>query len=117
MMNLAEKILKHSNHKKYLMGAVVVKSGRILSTGINKMAAPKRYTRPHRPMMHLHAEIDALAGLSKEATKNAILYINGKTAAGSDMTTKPCKTCSEFAAIMGIRRIVYLDKGKIKEID
>lgn len=92
-----------------------MKGGRLLAVGVNKTAAPKRFTKS-RPGMHLHSEINALTNLDRNKTKGATLYVNGYTTAGNEMTTKPCKECTNFIEVMGIKRIVYVDKGQVKEI-
>lgn len=109
-------MLKHSTHNNYLFAAVLVKGGRVISTGVNKMAAPKRFTRPHRKNMALHCEISAILGLDKSKTKNTTLVINGTTAAGNLACTKPCQTCLTALETAGVRRIVYMDKGTVREI-
>lgn len=98
------------------MISIVTKGGRVLSVGTNKVNAPKRFTS-QRPGMHLHAEIDSLLGLSKDKTKNSTIYICGETAAGNLMNTKPCNSCVGFATQMGVKRVVYMDNGNLKELE
>lgn len=98
------------------MAAIVSKGGRVLSVGVNKNSAPKRFTRPHREGMSLHAEIDALLGLDKAKTRGATLIVVGETVAGNKMaTTRPCLTCEKICATMGIKRVLYYDKGILKD--
>lgn len=107
---------KLSSHPKYKMSSAIVKGNRLISVGINKVAAPKRFIKRHRENMALHAEIDALLGIDKERLKNATLYITGETAAGNSMITKPCVTCLNFINQMNIERVVYLNKDELLEI-
>lgn len=77
--------------------------------GINKdNSAPKRWTRQHRPNMNLHAEIDALLGVSKENAKNAIMYIWG-----NPKVTRPCESCMAAIKQMGLKKVIYLDNKRV----
>lgn len=114
--SLAQKMLKINNHPKYKMISLVIRGGRLISVGTNKESAPKRFIKAHREGLKLHAEVDSLIGVDKSTTKNATLYIIGETLAGNKMTTKPCSTCLGFIEKMGLRRIVYQDKGKLVEL-
>lgn len=99
------------------MVAIVVKGNRLLSIGINSLNAPKRFTRPHRDNMHLHAEVDALLNLDRNKTRGATIFIYGQTAAGNEMSsTSPCNTCINMIDTMGIKRVVYMEKGLVKEL-
>ncbi len=115
IVSLAKKMLNLSTHPRYHMVAVISKGGRVISVGINKVSAAKRFTK-QRPGMHLHAEIDALTNLSKEQTKGCTITLVGTTAAGNNMVTKPCNICQDFIEYMNIRRIVYMDKDEVKEL-
>lgn len=115
-IDLAKKAAKASNHNRYHMSCVVVKGGRLISIGVNKLNSPKRFTI-QRPCMRLHAEIDALLGISKPAAKNSTAYITGFTAAGNDLkSSAPCQSCLQFLDSMGIKRVVYTENGNTKEL-
>lgn len=110
------KMIKLSQHPKYHFSCCIIKGNRLISVGINKVAAPKRFIKRHRENMALHAEIDALLGIDKERLKNATLYIYGQTAAGNKMITRPCTTCLNFINQMNIKRVVYSNKEELLEI-
>jgi deoxycytidylate deaminase len=114
-MSVAQKMLKTSQHPKYRMSCLIVKGGNLISVGINKDSAPKRFYKKHRPEMKLHSEVDAILGLDKSVTKNSTAYVAGCTAAGSDMISRPCDTCKSVLDYMKVKRIVYLDMKEIKE--
>ncbi len=104
-----------SEHPRYRLAAVVSRAGRVISVGVNKVSAPKRFTK-QRPGMHLHAEIAALFNLPKDQAKGAVITIAGITAAGNQMNTKPCRICENAIESMGLKRIVYLDGNIVKEL-
>lgn len=111
-MDLAKKISQLSQHPRYKFGCVIYKSARVISIGVNKdNAAPKRWVKQHRPNMNLHAEIDALLGLTKEQTKNAIMYVYG-----SAKLTSPCESCQTAINQMGIKKVVFVDNNKYREL-
>lgn len=87
----------------------------MLSVGHNKVAAPKRFA-PYRTGLHLHAEVHAVYGLGKEKTKGATIYLQGETAAGNLINSMPCSSCRIVLSEMGIKRIVYNNKGIYEEI-
>lgn len=115
-MKLARKVANLSSHRKYRYGGIVVKSNRLISVGVNKDAAPKRFVKAYRSNLALHAEVSAILNVPKESTKNATFYLFGETAAGNGINSKPCKSCMSALDSMGIKRVVYEDKGQLKEI-
>ncbi len=115
-MNLAERILKNSQHPKYRISAVLMKSGNVISTGINKLGSAKPFVKKYRNNLALHAEIDALIGIDKKVAKNSTLYVCGETANFNPINCKPCESCQIFCATMMVKRIVFRDKLELKEI-
>jgi deoxycytidylate deaminase len=114
-MSVAQKMLKTSQHHKYKISCLIVKGGNLISVGINKDSAPKRFYKKHRPEMKLHSEVDAILGLDKSVTKGSTAYIAGCTTAGNPMISRPCTTCKSVLDYMKVRRIVYQDMRDIKE--
>jgi len=87
---------------KFRMGAIVVKSGRVLSidTNYNKRSP---YTPPNR--WSTHAEIRALRSASD--TKGATLYIARLFKSGDIALARPCAWCMEHITTAKISRVVY----------
>jgi diaminohydroxyphosphoribosylaminopyrimidine deaminase/5-amino-6-(5-phosphoribosylamino)uracil reductase len=92
-MRLAIAAAKQGHYQTWknpLVGAVIVKHGRVLATGYHK-----RYGEPH-------AERNAIAKLTPEQLFNSTLYV----------TLEPCNhfgkqpPCSDLVAASGIRRVV-----------
>lgn len=115
-MSLAKKMQRLSNHPKYKMVCLIVKSSRLISVGVNKDSAPKHFVKKYRDGMHLHAEISSILGVDKDTTRGCTAYISGETKSGKNMLAKPCPSCYDCLMVMGIKRIVYLTReGEINE--
>jgi len=113
-INIAHEIASASKCVSKQVGAVIVKDGRILSTGYNGTPAgytnccdhwKGEYTKEHHDWSktyEIHAEMNALIWAAREgiSIKNATIYV----------TLEPCSDCSKNLIASGIKRIVY-DKG------
>jgi deoxycytidylate deaminase len=90
-----------SEHKNFKHGAVLVKSGKILSEGSNK------YTNTGK--IHgfgsIHAEESALRSIKKDA-KGGTMYIARSASYGPAMS-KPCYRCQLVLRNAGIKRVIY----------
>ena len=110
-INIAFEIASASKCVSKQVGAVIVKDGRILSTGYNGTPAgytnccdywEGRYTKAHHDwskMYEIHAEMNAIIWAAREgiSIKDATIYV----------TLEPCSECSKNLIASGIRRIVY----------
>ena len=122
-INIAKELAKASKCVSKKVGAVIVKDGRILSTGYN--GTPQGYVNcdehwngKYTPSHHdwslkyeIHAEMNAIIWASKNGIKikNATIYT----------TLQPCEQCTKNIIASGIKRIVYekeYDKNNTKEI-
>lgn len=117
-IDIARKMSLKSSHSRYLLSAILVRGSRILSIGINKdNAAIKPYIRKTRPNINLHAEVDCLAGITKDQSYKTTLYITGYTAAGNNLkSSRPCTSCLGFIEAMKVKKVVYTEEGEIKEL-
>lgn len=88
-------------------GAVIAKSGRVLSTGVNKdRNHPTIVSNEHiKSHCSVHAEIDAL----KKATnvRGATIYIARVNKKGQPRMSRPCDSCYSEIIRNGIKKIVY----------
>ena len=93
------------------VGAVIVKDGRILSTGYNGTPAgyqncsdfwDGKYTKDHHDWSktyEIHAEMNAIIWAARKgiSIEGATIYV----------TLEPCSECSKNLIASGIKRIVY----------
>ena len=110
-INMAHELALASKCVSKQVGAVIVKDGRILSTGYNGTPAGYKnccehwndeYTKDHHEWSktyEIHAEMNALIWAAREgiSIKDATIYV----------TLEPCSECSKNLIASGIKRIVY----------
>ncbi len=110
-INMAREIASASKCVSKLVGAVIVKDGRILSTGYN--GTPPgftnccdhwngEYTKDHHEWSktyEIHAEMNAIIWAAREG-----ISIDGATIY---VTLEPCSECSKNLIASGIKKIVY----------
>lgn len=123
-LNIAHEISKLSKCVSHQVGAVIVRDGRILSTGYNGtppgfVNCCDLFKKPHvygppqewadREAHHAwsnrheaHAEINAICWAAKNgiAVDNSTLYC----------TLEPCDQCVKYLIMVGIKRVVYAKK-------
>lgn len=106
MMRLANKQAKQALFERHRHGAVVVKGGRVLSTGFNEIRYTKELRRPT-----LHAEEAAILKLLKQRRMNDLIgseiYVSRVKPNGSCGLSKPCANCLNLIRSVGIKRVYY----------
>jgi len=110
-INIAKEIASASKCVSKQVGAVIVKNGRILSTGYNGTPPgyancsdywDGKYTKDHHEWSktyEIHAEMNAIIWAAREG-----ISIDGATIY---VTLEPCSDCSKNLIASGIKRIVY----------
>ena len=110
-LKIAQEIASASKCVSKQVGAVIVKDGRILSTGYNGTPAgytnctqhwDGEYTKEHHEWSktyEIHAEMNAIIWAARKgiSIEDATIYV----------TLEPCSDCSKNIIASGIRRIVY----------
>jgi dCMP deaminase len=110
-INIAHELASASKCVSKQVGAVIVKNGRILSTGYNGTPSGYtnccdhwngEYTSEHHEWSktyEIHAEMNAIIWAAREgiSIKDATIYV----------TLEPCSDCSKNIIASGIKRIVY----------
>jgi dCMP deaminase len=110
-INIAKEIATASKCVSKQVGAVIVKDGRILSTGYNGTPTGfincndywnSRYTKEHHEWSktyEIHAEMNAIIWAARKgiSIEGATIYV----------TLEPCSECSKNLIASGIKRIVY----------
>ena len=108
MIRNAEK-QAHKSQFKYRVGAVLVRSGRVLSTGHNKVG----HRSKQRIWESVHAEESAIVNALKSGSMGripgSILYVVRILSDGSLSCAKPCTKCNALIQSVGIKKVVYTD--------
>lgn len=101
-------IAKHLSRKstyKYRVGAVIVKNGKPIGFGFNK--PQKTHPKSHNAYKTIHAELDALIGLSIEELAGADIYIYRELKSEELASARPCDHCYILLQEYGIRKIYF----------
>lgn len=113
---IAEKEALKSQHRQHRLGAVIVKGGRILSSGFNSL-------RPSSMLKTdtLHAEASAILKLLKERRQHELvgssIFVTRFTRGGRIGLALPCDDCFNLIQSVGIRKIFYTkDDGSTEEL-
>jgi deoxycytidylate deaminase len=103
---MASKEAIKSPHPQHKIGAIVVKSGRVLSTGFNSF----RYTRELQKN-NVHAEEAAILKLMKSRRlsdlSGAEIFVTRFTKGGRVGLARPCATCMSLIESVGISDVHY----------
>lgn len=88
-------------------GSVIVKGGRVLSTGYNKERNhPTKVSKEHiKTDCSVHAEIDAIK--KAKDVNGSTIYIARVNRRGQARDSRPCDRCYDSIISNGIKKIVY----------
>lgn len=95
-----------ASEMKQQHGAVVVKSGRVLSIGINKLKNNPEHVVGYG-LCSIHAEADAISRVKNP--RGAAIYIARVNNNGEPRLSRPCDDCAKMIRDVGISKIVYTD--------
>lgn len=113
LLERANQLALQSPARNYMFGAIVVKSGRIVSTGTNN--PQKTHPRAGYPR-RIHAEIQVLLGT--DDLKGATMYLVRVTNGGKEALSKPCQNCLREIKKSGLKSVIFsLGKGEYGKID
>jgi len=105
--------LAKQSGERFQHGAVVVKSGKPISMGVNKRRTdPLAFgedTEAIKCHSGYHAEVSALKRI--KAPNNVVLYVARVNAAGMPAMSKPCSRCQEYIDALGIKKIIFTTDG------
>lgn len=103
----------HQYPSNYFLGAVIVKSGRPLAVGTNRVRNDPTNNKMPGNVYGIHAEMNALQELrgndnSYSAAKGATIYIARITPGAHDVAlARPCDNCYMELRRVGISNIIY----------
>ena len=110
--DLARKLSEKSEYH-HKLGAVLIKKGRVIGLGFNK--SNKTHPKSKTPYNTIHAEFDAIIGLSLEELKGAEIYVYREYKDGKPALAKPCQHCLQLIIQAGIKKIHYTTNDGIME--
>jgi deoxycytidylate deaminase len=99
---LARNISKHSTHKNFHLGAVLVNNGKPISFGANQGK-----THPQARFAGLHAEIQCLKTSGKDYIHNSTIFVYREWKNGHPALAKPCENCRKALKGFGVKRIYF----------
>lgn len=98
-----EKVTKRSTHKRYQVGAVIVKRGIVVADGCAHSSC-----RRLSQLESIHAEIHALARSRHLDLRGATAYVLTRSRKSGNMTTGlPCLTCAIALRSAGVENVKY----------
>jgi dCMP deaminase len=111
-INTSLRLARQSEFWPYKMGCIIVKSGKVVSRGVNKQSIAEAKDSRYNLGRSIHAELNAVLqaqrlGISLDG---AILYVTGLSKADNTVCSKPCPICQEMLAETGIRAVYYQNK-------
>lgn len=109
-LDLAVRLAAGRQAKGYRLGAVAVRSGRVLGTGVNRHRNDVAVCRIlPRASWSVHAEDACLRRIA--VTRGANLYIARVSATGKPRMARPCIRCWALCVEAGISKIIYTTNG------
>jgi len=106
-IELALKVSMHSEYKQKL-GCVIVKRNKIVGIGFNKPY--KTHPKSNNQFKNIHAELDAMLGVSFRDLLGATAYVARQHKDGTHALAKPCPCCMELLTNAGIKRVYWTNK-------
>lgn len=90
-------------------GALVYKSGKILSRGWNILKNTPDFTKDFKGGISVHAEISAMSRVSAENLRGSTIYVARRRKCNTHGLSLPCPRCYEALVDAGVKRVVYTD--------
>lgn len=103
-----------SGIERFRLGAVAVKSGRVLSFGSNSSRNKPSEWLP-REAWSTHAE-EACLRRMPSGSEGATLYVARVGRSGKPLLSKPCDMCMEIAREYGVSRIVFTTGNTVESL-
>lgn len=98
----------HTQH-----GAIIVKSGSVISVGVNSYFNDYRNVSDPTTEGSIHAEVAALKACRKVDLTGATIYVARINKTGKPMMSKPCKRCEKALRERGVKKVYYTVNGNM----
>lgn len=110
-IEMAKKASRHGKHDRYLVGAVLVKNGNVLSIGSNS-----NKTHPFMGRRTTHAEIACMIGRRWQDFKHATMFVARTSKVNCRVgMARPCPTCRHVLRDFGIKSIYFTSENGVVE--
>lgn len=109
-VELAKRAARHSQYHMRV-GAVITRKNQVLSLGFNKPS--KTHPRSRSRWSRIHAELDAILGVPLDALRGSSVYVVRLTKAGLLAMSRPCSDCMVLLKEVGVRKVYYVDRGRV----
>ena len=106
-LNKARKASLNSQVPKTRIGAILVKNGKVISTGWNKLQNNRLYGTFSQWRESIHAEVDCLLNAPYTQIPGSVLYVYREHKNGDLAMCRPCEYCMRFITHSKIKRIIY----------
>lgn len=103
----AAKLAEDSVCRRYRHGAIIVKNGAVISTGINRSVNNPFQVQSPETQSSIHAEVAALNSCRKTDLTGATIYIARICKDGSQAMSKPCMNCQKALIARGVKKVYY----------
>ncbi len=115
LIRLATKAAHDSEFRRARVGACIVRGGRVLSVGCNRIGYSSFHLHRRFPES-IHAEAQAILELLKRKRLNELanstIYVSRIGKDGRTRRARPCINCLRLIESVGIRKVVYtVDNG------
>lgn len=107
-LDVAVRMAESSEVSNFKHGAVIVRSGSVLSVGMNKwknILKPENPITEYNPNISVHAEVDALSRCSDP--RGATIYIARINKKGEERMSRPCIRCEVALIEAGVKKVIY----------
>lgn len=105
-IRLAQKNALKSKFGQHRLGAVIVKGGRVLSTGYNQRR-PSAFLKQKTIHAEEHAILKLLKARRLADVAGSSIYVSRFTRGGNVGMACPCQRCMDLIRSVGISRIYY----------
>lgn len=117
-INKAIQVAKKSTFR-YQIGAVLLKHGKVLSTGFNSMRHQSKFKTTHYEGSY-HAEVscilNAIRASSVESLKGCTMVVVRVRNSGELGLALPCKSCYDIIQKMGIKKVLFSTNDGFSEV-
>lgn len=94
---------------RFKHGAVIRKSGKTISVGINHNVNDPKYLDDETAAIHaaVHAEVAAMNACRKVDLNGATIYVARVLKTGDPRMSKPCENCQKVLKARGVKKVYY----------